>query len=99
MTNNVEALFFRDFTYGKCALKVRPVVSIRTTSIAKHDATFTVRLERVRDIDGISLLVTHRGTIDMSLARLDRPTVDDDRRAIVSHRGDRATRHVLVASR
>ena len=58
----------------------------------------TVRFKRVRDIDGVALLVSHRRAIDVPLADLYRAAVHDDRRAVVSHRGHGTARHVLVAS-
>jgi hypothetical protein len=79
-------------------LASRPFMLTNPICVQKHDTAFTIRFECVRDIDGIALLVTHRGTIDMSFAGLDRPTVDNNRRAIMPCRGDRAARHVLVTS-
>lgn len=71
--------------------------------LKSNDAIFptrrlTVRFKRVRDIDRIALLVSHRRAIDVSLAGLYRAAVHDDRRTVVSHRGHRAAWHVLVAS-
>src|SRR6266849_4387299 len=77
-----------------------PFALIKPTKNHDHQTTqLTVRFKRVRDIDWIAFLVSHRRAVDMSLADLYRTAIHDDRRAVVSYRGYRTAWHILVTSR
>ena len=98
MSDNVKALFLRDLTNSERAFRKKKSVNNPKKYILRFQSRLTVRFKRVRDIDGVALLVSHCRAIDVPLADLYRAAVHDDRRAVVSHRGHGTARHVLVAS-
>lgn len=100
MPDDVKSFFIADFAHSVCAFQLseRPNPAALSTYY-ELKVWLTKGLKGIRDVHGISLLVSQMRAVNLSDARLNCATVDNDRGAIVANGRDQTPGHVLVASR
>ena len=91
--DDIESFFITDLADGESTCR-----DVSLYNEPRLEELLTKWLEGIGNINRISFLVAHSGTIDMSNSSLNSTTINNDRRPVVSQGRNQTSGHVFITS-